>query len=59
MKRFFALVLALCLVSSFVGCTEKTEVKSERTVTTPDGETTTTETETIERSGENPPPVEN
>lgn len=58
MKRLLASVLALCLFSTFVGCADTTEVKKETTVTTPEGETTTTETETVEQTGENPPPAE-
>ena len=58
MKTFLSLCVALSLTSTFVGCGEKAEVKKETTVTTPEGETTTTVTETVEKSGENPPPAE-
>ena len=57
MRRFVALCLALSLVSGFVGCSKKAEVQKETTVTTPDGETTKTETTTVEQSGDNPPPA--
>ena len=58
MKRFFILCLALSLVVPFtVGCEKKAEVKKETTVTTPEGSTTVTDTQKVETSGENPPPV--
>jgi hypothetical protein len=56
MKRFVGFCLALCLVG-IGGCERKSEFKKETTVTTPEGETTTTEKKTIEQSGENPPPA--
>ncbi len=58
MKTLLSLCVALSFASTFIGCGEKAEVKKETTVTTPEGETTTTETETVEKSGENPPPAE-
>jgi hypothetical protein len=57
MKRFYGLCLALCLVGGFAGCEKKDEIKKETTVTTPEGETTTTESTSVEKSGENPPPA--
>jgi hypothetical protein len=42
----------------FVGCSEKATTKSQTTVTTPQGETTTTITKEVEKSGENPPPAQ-
>ena len=55
MKRFFGLCLALSLIGSFAGCEKKAEVKKETTVTTPEGKTTTTETKSVETSGDSPP----
>jgi hypothetical protein len=57
MKRLIGFCLAMCLVGGIVGCAEKAEIKKETTVTTPEGETTKTESTEIETSGENPPPV--
>jgi hypothetical protein len=59
MKRLFGLSLALCLFGGFVGCTKKAETEKSTTVTTPEGETTTTESKAIEQSGDNPPPAQN
>jgi len=58
MKRLWALV-PVCLVFAAlaVGCEKKAEVQETTTVETPGGETTTTETITVEKSGENPPPA--
>lgn len=58
MKRFFAFCMVLSLATAFTGCSEKTEVKKQQTVETPEGSTTKTETETVEKSGENPPETE-
>jgi hypothetical protein len=55
MKRFFALCMILSLAAAFVGCEKKAEVKTETTVTTPEGSTTTTDTHKIETSSETPP----
>jgi hypothetical protein len=57
MKRFFALCVILGLAMPFAGCEKKAEVKKETTVTTPEGETTTTDSHKVETSGENPPPA--
>jgi predicted small lipoprotein YifL len=56
MKRVLSACIAVALVSSFVGCGDKAEVKKQTTVSTPDGETTTTQQTTVEKSGQNPPP---
>jgi hypothetical protein len=48
MKRFFALCVILGLVTPFVGCDKKAEIKKETTVTTPEGTTTTTDSHKIE-----------
>lgn len=58
MKRFIGLCLALTLLGAVAGCAKKTELKEETTVTTPEGETTTTESKSVETSGENPPPAQ-
>ena len=55
MKRFFALMLALGMVTAISGCEQKSKVEKKETVTTPEGTTTTTDTKTVEQSGDNPP----
>jgi hypothetical protein len=57
MKRLFGLCLALSLVGAVAGCDKKAEIKKETTVTTPQGTSTTTDTQKVETSGENPPPA--
>jgi hypothetical protein len=62
MKRFVAAFLILgSLFIGVTGCSETTEVKTEKSTTTetPGGTTTTTETTKteVEKSGENPPPA--
>lgn len=53
MKRLLVLCSLIVLCSgAFVGCDQKTKVKSQETVTTPGGSTTTTETTTVEKSGD-------
>jgi hypothetical protein len=58
MKRILAGLMVLSLSAvGLLGCSEKSTMKTERTVTTPQGETkVTTETE-VKKSGENPPPA--
>jgi hypothetical protein len=46
--------VAVCLPLA-AGCSKKAEVQKETTVSTPEGETTKTETTTVESSGDNPP----
>lgn len=56
MKRLFALGLVLSAAACFTGCEKKAaEVKTETTVTTPEGSTTVTDTQKVETTGENPP----
>jgi hypothetical protein len=59
MKRFlvWGIAAALCMPLA-VGCDRKAEVKRETTVTGPDGQTTTTTTQKVESSGDNPPAAE-
>jgi len=58
MKRALAFsVLCAGLAVGAVGCGEKASSTTETTVTTPEGSTTTTETKTVEKTGENPPPA--
>ena len=58
MKRFFAFCAVLSLATVlFVGCEKKASTTTETTTETPQGETTTTESHTVEQSGENPPPA--
>jgi len=58
MKRFLTAALVAGAFSSFglVGCGEKAEVKTQETVSTPGGTTTTTDSKEIKSTGENPPP---
>jgi hypothetical protein len=58
MKRILTGVIVLSMSAvGLLGCSDKSTMKTEKTVTTPQGETkVTTETE-IKKSGENPPPV--
>lgn len=59
MKRISTSVLVLGLFAlSFVGCGEKATTTKEIKVTTPGGTTTTTETQEIKKTGENPPPAQ-
>jgi hypothetical protein len=58
MKLFLAICLAATVACGTVGCGKTTEVKKQTTVETPEGTTTTTQTETVEKTGENPPPAE-
>ena len=55
MRRLFAVCMMLGVVSVVVGCDKKSEVKNSTTVTTPEGSTTTTDTKTVETSGQHPP----
>jgi hypothetical protein len=57
MTRFFALCVAISLVTAFAGCEKKAEIKKTTTTTTPEGSTTQTDTSKIETSGQNPPPA--
>jgi hypothetical protein len=58
MKRFLALCLALSLVAPIlVGCEKTSETKTTTTTQGPGGKTTVTDTQKVEQSGENPPPV--
>ncbi len=42
---------------TLAGCTEKSTVNTETTVKTPEGTTKVTTEQTVEKSGENPPPA--
>ena len=48
MKQFFALCVFLGMAIPFVGCDKKAEVKTQTTVTSPEGTTTTTDTHAVE-----------
>ena len=52
MRRLFAVCMLLGVVSIVVGCDKKSEVKNSTTVTTPEGSTKTTDTKTVETSGQ-------
>jgi len=58
MKRLLSLALILGSVSTFglVGCGDEAKVEKTETVSGPGGTTTTTDTQKVESSGENPPP---
>ena len=57
MKRFFALCLALSLVSvASIGC-DHCMLERETTGTTSDGKKTTTEVQSVESSEQTPPPA--
>jgi hypothetical protein len=45
----------LAMSMAFVGCGEKSEVKTEREVSGPGGTTTTTDKTTVKQTGKNPP----
>jgi uncharacterized lipoprotein YehR (DUF1307 family) len=51
------LVAALALGLALAGCEEKSSVKKQTTVTTPEGKSTKTVETTLETKGDNPPPV--
>lgn len=58
MKRILVGILLGTVMSfGFAGCSEKTQVKEQKTVSTPEGKTTTTTTQETTKSGENPPPA--
>ncbi len=48
MKQFFALCVFLSIAAPFAGCDKNAEVKSQTTVTSPEGTTTTTDTHKVE-----------
>jgi hypothetical protein len=54
MIRLFA-VGAICLIVPLAGCENKSKSQRTETVTAPGGTTTTTDTHTVESSGQNPP----
>jgi len=58
MKNIAVCTLLMGLGLFAVGCEKKAEVKTESTVTTPEGSTTVTESKAVETTGENPPPAE-
>jgi hypothetical protein len=49
--------MVLSLAIPFSGCDKKAEVKTTKTVSTPEGTTTQTDTSTIKTSGDNAPAV--
>lgn len=56
MKRFLVICTALCLATAVnVSCENKVKTQRKETVDTPGGSTTTTDTHTVESSGNNPP----
>ena len=58
MSRMLTLAVALgAMTLGFTGCSEKASSTTEKTVSTPQGETTTSTETTVEKSGENPPPA--
>lgn len=58
MSRMLTLAVALgAMTLGFTGCSEKASTTTEKTVSTPDGETKMTTETTVEKSGDNPPPT--
>ena len=58
MSRMLTLAVALgAMTLGFTGCAEKASTTTEKTVSTPQGETTTKTETTVEKSGDNPPPA--
>ena len=58
MIRTIAATLIVSLVSiGMVGCSEKSSVKEETKIKTPDGTTTITTEKEIKKTGDNPPPT--
>lgn len=56
MKRFILGLVALGICSlGLTGCAEKTESKTERTISTPGGTTKITEEKEVKKTGDNPP----
>jgi hypothetical protein len=56
-SNLLAMLMMAVLSFGVVGCTDTAKTSRETTVKTPAGTTTTTETQKIEKSGENPPPA--
>jgi hypothetical protein len=58
MMRFLSLALVLgTMTLGFTGCAKESSTTEEKTVSTPEGETTVTEEKKVETTGENPPPA--
>lgn len=58
MSRMLTMAVALgAMTLGFTGCAEKASTTTEKTVSTPQGETTTKTETTVEKSGDNPPPA--
>ena len=57
MKYLYLVLMALSLTTTFaaIGCDNEAKVEKKTTVTTPEGKTTTTASQTVETSGKNPP----
>ncbi len=57
MKRLHVLALgaALFLPLGLIGCADETKIENKETVKTPEGSVTTTDTKTIEKTGEAKP----
>ena len=52
MKRVSALLIAGVFAIGLVGCSEKSSVKTEKTVTTPDASQKVTTETTVEKTGD-------
>jgi hypothetical protein len=59
MRRMLASALVLGIFSTvgLIGCGEEATVEKQTEVTTPGGTSTTTETKSVEKTGDNPPPA--
>ena len=56
MKYLMSLAVALGAMSlGFTGCSKEASTTTEKTVSTPEGETTVTTEKTVEQSGDHPP----
>jgi hypothetical protein len=57
-RKLCAMSVILALAFGMLGCSDTSKSSRETTVKTPGGSTTTTETQKVEKSGENPPPAQ-
>ncbi len=59
MKRIISAVVVMGVIAvGAVGCSDKSSATKKTTVSTPNGQTTTTQSTEVKKSGENPPPAQ-
>ncbi|HEX3600530.1 MAG TPA: hypothetical protein VHU84_10335 [Lacipirellulaceae bacterium] len=59
MKRILSAILMMgVILVGAIGCAEKSSSTTKKTVSTPNGETQTTNSTEVKKSGENPPPAQ-